>query len=200
MTQPGKPDGSERFHPAPSELSRDAFVARFGAVYEHSPWIAEALYDRGLTPDEDTPEGLAQAMAAVLGAASADAKLALICAHPDLAGRAAIAGELTDSSRTEQTGAGLDRCTPEEYRRFQELNEAYKAKFGFPFILAVAGKTGHEILAAFESRLGNDKDTEFRTALQQIDRIALIRLAALARNEPRQPRTQESQKPDRLPD
>lgn len=200
MTQPGQPDGSERFQPAPRELSRDEFAARFGAVYEHSPWIAEALYDGGLTPDEDTPEGLARAMAAVLAAADADAKRALIRAHPDLAGRAAIAGELTDSSRTEQAGAGLDRCTPEEYRRFQELNEAYKAKFGFPFILAVAGKTRHEILAAFESRLGNDRDVEFHTALQQIDRIARIRLAALARNQPSHPRTQESQKAGGLPD
>ena len=89
-------------------------------------------------------------MAKVLAAADDEAKLALIRAHPDLAGRAAIAGDLTDSSRSEQAGAGLDRCTPEEYRRFQELNAAYKEKFGFPFILAVGGRTRQEILAAFE--------------------------------------------------
>ena len=153
-------------------MTRSDFVARFGGVYEHSPWIAEALHARGLTPAEDAPEGLAAAMAEVLASADEAAKLALIRAHPDLAGRAAIAGDLTDASKSEQAGAGLDRCTPEEYRRFQELNDAYKAKFGFPFILAVAGKTRHDILAAFEARIGNDRDMEFRTALAEIDKIA----------------------------
>jgi OHCU decarboxylase len=119
-------------------------------------------------------------MAEVLEGANEEAKLALIRVHPDLAGRAAIGGELTDASRSEQAGAGLDRCTPEEYRRFQELNAAYKAKFGFPFILAVAGKTRRNILDAFESRIGNDDETEFRTALDQIDLIARFRLQAFA--------------------
>jgi OHCU decarboxylase len=151
-------------------------VARFGGVYEHSPWIAEAAYDRGLTEAEDTPDGLAAAMAKVLAKADDAAKLALIRAHPDLAGRAAIAGELTDSSKSEQAGAGLDRCTPAEYARFQELNEAYKRKFGFPFILAVAGRTRQEILAAFEARVRNDRETEFRTAIDQINTIARLRL------------------------
>lgn len=161
-------------------MSRQEFVARLGGVYEHSPWIAEALHDRGLTDKEDTPEGLAAAMAEVLAAADDEAKLALIRAHPDLAGRAAIAGDLTAASRSEQAGAGLDRCTPEEYRRFQELNEAYKQKFGFPFILAVSGKTRHDILAAFEARSRNDRQTEFDTALAEIDKIARLRLAAMA--------------------
>jgi OHCU decarboxylase len=161
-------------------MTRAAFVERFGAVYEHSRWIAEAVYDRGLTAAEDTPAGLASAMADVLAKADREKKLALIRAHPDLAGRAAIAGQLTDSSRSEQSGAGLDRCTPEEYRRFQELNAAYKEKFGFPFILAVAGKTRHDILVAFEARIGNDPASEFETALQEIDRIALVRLQKLA--------------------
>ncbi len=155
------------------------FVARFGGVYEHSPWIAETLFRRGLTPAEDTPAALAAAMADVLSGADNDSKLALIRAHPDLAGRAAIAGALTEASKAEQAGAGLDRCTPEEYRRFQELNEAYKAKFGFPFILAVAGRTRQEILAAFEARLGNAPDAEFQTALEHIDRIARLRLLAM---------------------
>jgi OHCU decarboxylase len=169
-----------RFEPPPREMSREAFVARFGGVYEHSPWIAEAAHARGLTPAEDTPEGVAAALAAVLAEADSDSKLALIRAHPDLAGRAAIAGDLTPASRSEQSGAELDRCTPEEFRRFHELNEAYKAKFGFPFILAVAGKTRHDILAAFESRIGNDRDTEFHAALEQIDGIARLRLEAMA--------------------
>lgn len=157
------------------------FVARFGEVYEHSPWIAEALYERGLSAAEDHPEGLAAALSAVLAQADFAAKMELIRAHPDLAGRAAVAGDLTDASRAEQAGAGLDRCSPEEFRRFRELNEAYKAKFGFPFILAVGGRSRRDILAAFEARLGNDPDTEFGTALQEIDRIARLRLEAMAR-------------------
>jgi OHCU decarboxylase len=117
----------------------------------------------------------------VLADASEGAKLALIRAHPDLAGRAAIAGDLTASSRSEQSGAGLDQCTPEEYRRFHELNAAYKRKFGFPFILAVAGKGRHEILAAFEARVDNDRDREFDTAIAEINKIALRRLEAMVR-------------------
>jgi OHCU decarboxylase len=171
---------ARRFDPPPRDMSREAFVARFGGVYEHSPWIAEAAHARGLTPAEDTPDGLAAALAAVLAEADSDSKLALIRAHPDLAGRAAIAGDLTAASRSEQAGAGLDRCTPEEFHRFQELNEAYKATFGFPFILAVGGKTRHDILAAFESRIGNDREAEFRTALDEINKIAGLRLRALA--------------------
>ena len=161
-------------------MTLEAFVRRFGGVYEHSPWIAEAVYRRGLSPAEDTPQGLAATMADVLAAAGDDAKLALIGAHPDLAGRAAIAGDLTDASKSEQGGAGLDRCTPDEYRRFQALNAAYKRKFGFPFILAIGGMDKREILAAFEARLGNDRATEFRTAIGQINRIARLRLDALA--------------------
>jgi 2-oxo-4-hydroxy-4-carboxy-5-ureidoimidazoline decarboxylase len=174
--------GNTRFTPPPREMSRGDFVVRFGGVYEHSPWIAEASYDRGLAPETDSPAGLASAMAAVLAGANHEARLALIRAHPDLAGRAAIAGELTTSSRSEQAGAGLDRCTPEEYRRFQVLNAAYKEKFSFPFILAVGGLTRQEILAAFESRIGNAPDVEFQTALEQINRIALLRLEAIARS------------------
>jgi OHCU decarboxylase len=176
MTQ--QPD--KRFNPPPREMTRETFVTRFGGVYERSPWIAEAAHARGLSPAEDTPEGLAAALAEVLAEADRDSKLALIRAHPDLAGRAAIAGDLTEASRSEQASAGLDRCTPEEFRRFHELNEAYKAKFGFPFILAVAGKTRHDILAAFEARVGNDRDAEFRTALEEIGKIARIRVEALA--------------------
>ena len=177
MTQPSV---KQRFHPPPREMSRQEFVARFGGVYEHSPWIAEALYDRGLTPAEDTPDGLAAALATVLASAGDDAKLALIRAHPDLAGRAAIAGDLTATSKSEQAGAGLDQCTPEEYRRFQELNEAYRQKFGFPFILAVAGKSRRDVLAAFDARLENDPNTEFCAALDEIDTIARFRLQAMA--------------------
>lgn len=161
-------------------MSRAEFVARFGGVYEHSPWIAGAAHDRGLSPEHDDPATLAAAMAEIVAVADAAAKLALICAHPDLAGRAAIAGDLTSSSKSEQAGAGLDRCSPEEYRRFQELNDAYKAKFGFPFVLAVAGRGRREILENFEARLANSRADEFAEALRQIDRIARIRIEAMA--------------------
>jgi OHCU decarboxylase len=170
----------KRFDPPPRGMTREEFLSRFGGVYEHSPWIAEAVWRRGLTPAEDTPQGLAAALAAVVHGADDDSKLALIRAHPDLAGRAAVAGDLTAASRSEQAGAGLDRCSPEEFRRFHELNDAYKEKFGFPFILAVAGKTRQDILAAFEARLGNDRETEFRTALAEIDKIARLRLEVMA--------------------
>lgn len=169
-----------RFEPRPSATSRDAFVARFGGIYEHSPWIAEAVWEAGLMPAHDNVAGLAGAMEAALARAGRERKLALIRAHPDLAGRAAIAGALTDASRTEQAGAGLDQCTPAEYARFQALNAEYKRKFGFPFILAVAGRSRQEILAAFEARIGNPPEAEFEEALRQINRIAQLRLAALA--------------------
>jgi len=170
---------STRFEPLPRTMSRAAFVERFGGVYEHFPRIAEAAWDRGLGQATDTPSGLAEAMAAVAATLSQPDKLTLIRNHPDLAGRLGVA-DLTASSRSEQAGAGLDQCTPQEFSRFQELNEAYKRKFAFPFILAVAGKTRQDILRAFESRIGNDRETEFRTALAEIDNIARIRLEKLA--------------------
>jgi OHCU decarboxylase len=156
-----------------------AFVEKFGGVYEHFPEVAIRTFGNGLSAATDTPKGLAATMAKVAGALDRPAKLKLIRNHPDLAGRLGVA-ELTEASRSEQAGAGLDQCTPEEFARFQELNRAYKEKFEFPFILAVAGKTRRDILAAFETRIGNDRDTEFRTALAEIDRIARIRLEAMA--------------------
>ena len=106
-------------------------------------------------------------------------RLALLRGHPDLAGKAAVAGDLTAESRGEQASAGLDRCNPEEFQRLQALNAAYKEKFGFPFILAVKGLTREAILAAFEARLAGAPDAEFATALAQVDRIARLRLAVL---------------------
>jgi urate oxidase len=170
-----------RFDPPPREMDKRAFLAKFGAVYEDSPAIAEAVFARGLTPAEDSPEGLAAAMARAAAMLSADEKLALIRRHPELAGRAAVAGTLTAASDAEQGSAGLLRATPEELARFSELNRTYRERFGFPFVLAVAGKARAEILARFAERLGNDRETEFRIALAEIDRLALLRLIALAR-------------------
>ncbi len=161
-----------------STLGRDAFVGRYGGIYEHSPWIAEAVWDAGLTDACDTPSGLAAAMAAVLEAANDDAKLTLIRAHPDLAGKAALRGDLTEESTNEQAGAGLDLCSAEEFERFQRLNSTYTEKFGFPFIIAVKGLDRHMILDAFEQRIANDPKTEFVTALEQINKIARLRLEA----------------------
>ncbi len=157
-------------------MSRAAFVATFGPVFEDTPWIAAATYDAGLDARHDTAAGLHAAMVAVLRAANDDAKLALIRAHPDLAGRLALAGALGTDSTAEQKSAGLDQCTPDELERFTSLNQAYQARFGFPFIMAVKGRARTEVLAAFERRLAHDRDTEFTQALAQIERIAWLRL------------------------
>lgn len=156
--------------------SRADFVARFGHVFEHSPWIAEAAYDAGLPADAGTAEGLHRALCAILRAAPDDRKRALIDAHPDLAGRLARAGALTAESTGEQAGAGLDRLTDDEFDRFTALNTVYRGRFGFPFIMAVKGRGKAEILAAFAARIGHEPDIEFQTALAQIERIALLRL------------------------
>ncbi len=168
------------FATSPMALDRDAFVARFGGVYEHSPWIAARAFDAGLAAGADGAEGLAGLLRAQVEAAGADRQLALLRAHPDLAGKLAVADELTAASTTEQQGAGLAACTAEEFARFQTLNEAYKERFGFPFIVAVAGHHRSEILEIFERRLGNGRDREFRQALEQVHRIALLRLRAAA--------------------
>lgn len=151
-------------------------VAALGGIYEHSPWVAEAVASGRPFASVGA---LAEAMAQIVAQAEADAQMALIRAHPQLAGRAAIAGELTESSTREQRGAGLDQCTPEEFARLTRLNDAYEAKFGFPFILAVKGHTRDSILANLAARLPNETDDERAEALRQIDRIARFRLEAL---------------------
>jgi OHCU decarboxylase len=112
----------------------------------------------------------------MLGAAK-DQQLALICAHPDLAGKAAIAGKLTVASTSEQSGAGISECTAQEFQRFTQLNDAYKEKFGFPFIKAVKGSDRHQILAAFETRIHHLAEVEFAQALEEINKIASFRMA-----------------------
>jgi OHCU decarboxylase len=159
----------------PSTMSKAVFVELFGDIFEHSAWIAERAYDSGFTTAQDTAEGLHAAMVHVLSEAKRDQKMALIRAHPDLAGRLKLA-ELTADSRNEQSSAGLDSLTEEERDRFIELNDGYKQKFGFPFIMAVKGRTKDEIMAAFEERLEHDAETEFETAVVQIELIALLRL------------------------
>jgi OHCU decarboxylase len=157
------------------------FVERFGSIYEHSPWVAEEA-ELLLGEDYDA-ERLAAVMADCVDNASSDKQLALIRAHPDLAGRAQVAGDLTAESTSEQSSAGLDRCSEDEWSRFQVLNDAYWKRFGFPFVMAVRNSSRADILDAFEKRLGNDQDLEFETALQEIHKIARLRLAAMGNLE-----------------
>ena len=160
-------------------ITRDDFVSRFGGIFEHSPFIAERAYDAGTIQQPLTSGGVHSALADVFRAASAEERLGVLRAHPDLAGRLAIAGKLTEDSRKEQAGAGLDRLSPEEHARFTSLNRAYVEKFGFPFIIAVKGLSKDDILAAFETRIGNDRDAEFATATAQVEKIALLRLQSM---------------------
>ena len=160
----------------PSRLSEEAFIARFGGVFEHSEWIARRAYAGELSPASDTAIGLYAALTAVFREASEAERLAVLNAHPDLAGKLAEAKRLTESSTNEQAAAGLDALTDRERQRFTDLNGAYVGKFGFPFIMAVKGHSKDEILAAFESRIDNDRGTEFETACRQVERIALLRL------------------------
>lgn len=154
----------------------EEFVRRYGGVYENSPWVAEACYPQGR--DLDDPVRLADIFARTVDDADEEARLALVRAHPDLADRAAIAGERGAASSTEQQSAGIDQCTPEEFARFRELNGRYKEKFGFPFVMAVRGSTRAQILAAFEARLENTRATEFVNAMSEVHKIARLRLAA----------------------
>jgi len=172
-----------RFSLAPASLTQQAFVARFGGVYEHSPWVAERCWSAGVNEQHSVIATLAAAMAQTLGQASDAEKLQLIRAHPDLAGKAARQGDLTNDSTNEQSSAGLDQCTEEELTRFQSMNDAYKEKFGIPFIMAVRGSNRHEILAGFEQRLPNDRAVEIKRALDEINRIAMLRLLTLAEAE-----------------
>ena len=149
------------------------FVAAFGDVAEHSPWVAEQAAERRPFAARDA---MIEAFQNAIGEAGAEAQQALLLAHPDLAGRAAVAGDLTDDSRREQAGAGLDRLTEEEFRRFTALNTAYRERFGIPFIFAVRGADKHGILAAFTQRIENPPDVEFATALEQVCRIVAFRI------------------------
>lgn len=164
----------------PSKMSRADFIACFGGVYEHSPWIAEAVWDLEPAPDmtagQDTADGIHQAFKMVVDQADREPKLALLRAHPDLAGKLAIQGGLTTESTSEQAAADLGNCTPEEFAEFQDLNDRYKAKFGFPFILAVRGYKRSEILDVFRQRIENSAEAEFATAINQVHRIARLRL------------------------
>ncbi|BBB29248.1 2-oxo-4-hydroxy-4-carboxy-5-ureidoimidazoline decarboxylase [Neptunomonas japonica] len=163
----------------PSTMAKASFVEHFKDIYEHSPWIAEHTYMLLPSINADDIQQLHQLMSDILINASKRQQLRLINVHPDLAGKAAMRNELTASSTDEQAGAGIHQCNPQEFARFTELNKAYKDKFNFPFIMAVKGSNRLQILKAFEIRIHNDIDTEFKQAITEINKIALFRLEAL---------------------
>jgi OHCU decarboxylase len=160
----------------PSEMDRARFVAEFGGIFEHSPWIAERAHALELGPTHDTATGVHSALARVFRSASEAERLGVLTAHPDLAGKLAAAKRLTPESTAEQASAGLDALTDAERDAFSRLNAEYSGKFGFPFIIAVRDHDKAGILAAFERRLGQDRDTEFAEACRQVERIAELRL------------------------
>ena len=162
----------------PSAMGRDAFVARFGGIYEHSPWIAERLWAGEMGAAHDSAAGLAGAMAQVFRAASDDERLAVLRAHPDLAGKLAAAKRLTADSTAEQASAGLDALTDAERADFTRLNDTYTARHGFPFIIAVRDHDKTGIMAAMARRLENDSAAERAEAERQVMRIAELRLSA----------------------
>ncbi len=163
----------------PSKLSRALFVARFGGIFEHSPWVAENTFAAGLGAETDTAAGLHLDMVKAMRRGTAGQQRDLILKHPDLAGKLAMANKLTADSTSEQASAGLDHLSDAEKAQFSGMNDAYKARFGIPYILAVKGKTKADIMANFKERLANTADQEFATALVQIERIALLRLSSL---------------------
>lgn len=159
-------------------LNQADFTASLAHIFEHSPWIAErAWHKRPFATLDD----LHQAMVKVVHDADASEQLALIQAHPELAGKEAASGTLTDASATEQQGAGLDQCSPDELARLRQLNHDYHTRFGFPFIIAVKGLSRYDIMDALASRLHNDAATEQFTCLTEISKIARFRLDALSR-------------------
>ncbi len=160
----------------PSRMDRAGFVARFGGVFENSPWVAEAAHALELGPAHDSATGLANALARAFRAGDPEARLQVLRAHPDLAGKLAAARRLTAESTAEQAGAGLDALTDAERATFRQLNADYVAKHGFPFIIAVRDHDKDSILAAFQTRLAQDTDAEFATACAQVERIAALRL------------------------
>ena len=170
-----------KHHPAPqrnrpSEMDRESFTSAFGGIFEHSPWIAEAAHALELGPTHDTAQGVHQALCRVFRTASPEQRLAVLTAHPDLAGKLAAAKQLTAESTAEQASVGLDLLSDAERAMLTQLNADYTAKFGFPFIIAVRDNTKASIIEAMHRRLTSDRETEFAEACRQVERIAELRL------------------------
>ena len=156
-----------------NSLSRDEFVRVVGPVFEHSPWIAEAA---SVKRPFASMEELHRALCHIVTNAGEEKQLALIRAHPDLVGRAALAGTLTPESTREQASARLGTLTPEEIAAFQKSNAAYRKKFGFPFVICARLNRKEAILNGFKIRLNNSREQEIKTALEEISKIAWLRL------------------------
>ncbi|KAA0891126.1 2-oxo-4-hydroxy-4-carboxy-5-ureidoimidazoline decarboxylase [Pusillimonas sp. ANT_WB101] len=163
-----------------SSLSQEAFTERLGDIFEHSPWIAKNAWQ---ARPFASVQALHTAMTQVVDQAAGEKKLALISAHPELAGKEAASGTLTTASTDEQRGAGLDQCSAEELHRLRQLNASYRERFGFPFVVAVKGLSRYQIMDAIESRLRNDRDTELTACLREIGKIARFRLDSLLGGE-----------------
>ena len=163
----------------PSKLEKAEFIAEFGGIFEHSPWIAERAFALELGPAHDSAIGMHSALCRMFRSATIEERMGVLRAHPDLAGKLAAAKRLTAESTAEQASAGLDALTDAERASFQKMNKAYVTKHGFPFIIAVKDHDKAGILRAFTRRLENETDTEFDEACRQVERIARLRLEAL---------------------
>lgn len=159
-----------------NECSKADFMAMMGGIYEHSPWVAEQVIEQ--RPFADLTN-LHEKMKTAVAAAANETKLALLRAHPELAGKEAESGQLTEDSRKEQGRAGLDLCSPEELSIIRDCNQRYQQQFGFPFIIAVSGLNRQQIIKAMQQRLHHSHEQEFSTALAEVDKIAWIRLQSL---------------------
>ena len=157
-------------------MNKTTFLAKFSAVYEHSPWVAEAVFDAVADSSTDEAESLSERFRSVFLEADPELQLATLRAHPQLVCALAEPVDLTMESVSEQTGAGLDQCSDAELAEFARLNAAYMEKFGFPFIIAVRGRDRYKILNLFRMRLQNDAVLEYQTALLQVCQIARFRI------------------------
>ena len=155
-----------------NKLSRSEFVEIFANIFEKTKWIAEKLYNQ---KPFDSFEDLRLKMLGIFETAGKETQLKILGAHPDLADKVTV-NLLTSNSRSEQSNAGLDQCSEEEFNEFKNLNKSYKQKYGFPFIIAVKGKNKIEILSEFKKRILNSVDDEFNEAIIQVSKIANLRL------------------------
>ena len=162
------------------KLNQAKIIDLLGSIYEHSPWVAEILFSQGIKSQDNDINFLAERMKKIVDTSSEEMKLNLLQAHPELAGKLAISGNLTKDSTAEQASAGLDKCSTEEFAEFNKLNFEYTKKFGHPFIIAVRGLTRSEILISFNCRLDNDSKKEFSTAMEEVHKIAKLRLEELS--------------------
>lgn len=159
-----------------NQCSKDRFIESLGGIFEHSPWVPDLVFD---DRPFDTVTQLNQTMLDAVQQSPEHQRMSLICNHPELAGKEAAAGTLTDDSRQEQSRAGLDQCSADELAQLQSLNRTYQEKFQFPFVIAVTGLNKTQIIEALDTRLQNSLGKEFDTSIIEIGKIAAIRLNAL---------------------